>query len=64
MADILFLLLCVCLSACVCALSPIGWNGRNDVLFAEKCIRLVTCEKLKLFPYGQDTVGSVVLLAF
>ena len=39
--------------------APIHLNGRNDVLFAEKCIRLV-CEKLTIFPYGQDTV----LLAF
>jgi len=51
--------LSVCLSVCLCALSP----GRNDVLFAEKCIRLV-CEKLTIFPYGQDIVGNVVLLAF
>ena len=38
-------------------------NGQNDVLFAEKCIRLV-CEKLTIFPYGRDIVGNVVLLAF
>jgi len=63
LANILFLLLCFCVSVCMWALSPIGLNGRNDVLFAEKCIRLV-CEKLTLFPYGQDIVGNVVLLAF
>jgi len=38
-------------------------NGRNDVLFAEKCIRLV-CEKLTIFTYEQDIVGNDVLLAF
>jgi len=38
-------------------------NGRNDVLFAEKCIRLV-CEKLTIFLYAQDIVGNMVLLAF
>jgi len=53
----------VCLSVCVRALSPIGLNGRNDILFTEKCIRLV-CEKLTLFLYGQDIVGNVVLLVF
>jgi len=37
-------------------------NGRNDVLFAEKRIRLV-CEKLTIFPYGQDIIGNVVLCA-
>jgi len=42
---------------------PIGLNEQNDVLFAEKCIRLV-CEKLTVFPYGQDIVGNAVLLAF
>jgi len=42
---------------------PIGLNGYNHVLFAEKCIRLV-CEKLTIFPKGQDIVGNVVLLAF
>jgi len=54
-----------CVSVCVClwALSPIGLNGRHEVLFAEKCIRLV-CEKLILFQHGQDIVGNVVLLAF
>ena len=31
----------------------------DDVLFAENCIRLV-CEKLTIFPYGQDIVGNVV----
>ena len=36
---------------------PIGLNGQNDVLFAEKCIQLV-CEKLTIFPYGQDIVGN------
>jgi len=34
---------------------PIGLNGQNEVLFAEKCIRLV-CEKLTIFLYGQDIV--------
>jgi len=53
----------VCLSVCLCALSPIDLNGWNDVLFAEKCIRLVH-EKLRIFPYGQYVVGNVVLLAF
>jgi len=43
--------------------TPIHLSGRNDVLFAKKCIRLV-CEKLAIFPYGQDIVGNVVLLAF
>ena len=38
-------------------------NGWNDVLFAEKCIRLVY-EKLTISPYGQDVVENVVLLAF
>ena len=45
----------------ICA--RIRLNGRNDVLIAEKCIQLV-CEKLTIFPYGQDIVGNVVLLAF
>ena len=45
----------------ICA--PIRLNGQNDVLFAEKCIRLV-CEKLTVFPYGQDIIGNVVSLAF
>jgi len=53
----------VCLCVCLWALSPIGLNGQNDVLFAEKCIRIV-CEKLTLFPYGQDIVGNIILLAF
>jgi len=30
--------LCVCVCVCARALSPIGLNGQNDVLFAEKCI--------------------------
>ena len=30
--------------------TPIGLNGQNDVLFDEKCIRLV-CEKLTIFSY-------------
>jgi len=30
LVDIMFSLLCVCL----CALSPIGFNGRNDVLYS------------------------------
>jgi len=45
----------------ICA--PIHLNGWNDVLFTEKSIWLV-CEKLTTFPYGQDIVGNVVLLAF
>jgi len=45
----------------ICA--PIHLNGRNDVLFVEKCIRLV-CEKLIIFPYGQYIVGISVSLAF
>ena len=52
----------VCLCVCLRALSPIGLNGRNDVSFAEKCIRLVR-EKLRIFPYGQYIVGNVVSLA-
>jgi len=36
-----FTFVSVCLSVCLWALSPIGLNGRNDVLFAKKCIRLV-----------------------
>ena len=32
-------------------------------MFAEKCIRLM-CEKLAVFPNGQDIVGNVVLLPF
>jgi len=32
--------------------TPIGLNGQNDVLFTQKCIRLVH-EKLIIFPYGQ-----------
>jgi len=31
LAEIMFLLLCVCVR--LCALSPIGVNGRNDVLY-------------------------------
>jgi len=38
-----FTFVCVCL----CTLSPIGLNGRNDVLY---CVRLVH-EKLRIFPY-------------
>jgi len=34
LVDIMFSLLCFCLSVCPCALSPIGLNGQNDVLFA------------------------------
>ena len=48
-----------CVSVCLWALSPIGLNWQNDVLFAKKCIRLV-CEKLTLSSY----VGNVVLLTF
>ena len=43
--------------------TPVHLSGRNDVLFAEKCIWLM-CEKLTVFPYGQDIVGNVILLAF
>ena len=63
LADIMFSLLCVCVCVCARALSPIGMNGRNDVLFAEKCIRVVL-EKLRIFPYGQYIVGMYVSLAF
>jgi len=42
----------VCLCVCVCE------HSVHDVLLAEKCIRLV-CEKLTLFPYGQDIVGNI-----
>ena len=45
----------------ICA--PICLNGQNDVFFAEKCIRLVG-KKLTIFPYGQDIVVNVSLLAF
>jgi len=48
---------------CVCVFVRTHLNGRNDVLFAEKCIRLV-CEKLTIFPYGQYIVGICVSLAF
>ena len=41
----------------ICA--PIGLKGQNDVLFAQKCIRLV-CEKLTTYPYGQDIAGNIV----
>jgi len=44
---------------CLCALSPIGLNGWN----AEKCIWLVH-EKLRIFLYGQYTIGNVLSLAF
>jgi len=55
----------LCLCACLCALSPVfnRVNWRNDVLFVEKCIRLVR-EKLTIFPYGQYIVGIYVSLAF
>jgi len=55
----------VCLSVCLCVCAhwvPLVWMG-GMTLFGEKCIRLVY-EKLTLFPYGQDIVGNVVLLAF
>ena len=42
-------------------LHPIGLNGQNDVFFAEKCIQLM-CEKLTIFPYGQNIVRNVALL--
>jgi len=42
---------------------PICLNGQNDVMSANKCIQLV-CEKLTAFPYGQDIIENVVLLAF
>jgi len=45
----------------ICA--RIRLNGRNGVLIAEKCIRLV-CEKLTAFPYGQCIVEFCVQLAF
>jgi len=45
----------------ICA--PIRLNGRNDVLYIEKCIRLV-CEKLTVFLYGQYIVGIYVSYAF
>jgi len=48
---------------CPCALSPIGLNGRNDELFAQKCIQLVR-EKLRIFLYGQYITENDVLLAF
>jgi len=57
LADIMFSLVCVCARAR--ALSPIGMNGRNDVLFAEKCIRLLR-ENLRIFLYGQYIIGNVV----
>ena len=57
----MYVRLSVCLSVCVSVRTHL--NGRNDVLFAEKCI-LHVCEKLTVFPYGQDIVGNVVLLAF
>jgi len=44
----------------ICA--RIRLNGRNDVLIAEKCIRLV-CEKLAVFPYKQYIVEIYVSLA-
>ena len=44
---------------CLCALSPIGLNGRN----AGKCVWLVR-EKLRIFRYGQYIIGNAVLLAF
>ena len=43
--------------------TPTGLNGQNDVFFTLKCIRLV-CEKLTIFPHGQDIVENIVLLAF
>ena len=58
----MFSLVCVCVCMCLCALSPIGMNERNDLLFAEKCIRLVN-EKLRIFTYAQYIVGNVVSLA-
>jgi len=48
-------------SLSMCA--PIGLNGQNDVLFAQKCIRLVR-KKLIIFPYGQYVIGIYVSLAF
>ena len=45
----------------ICA--RIRLNGRNDVLIAEKCIRLV-CEKLTVFRYGQYIVKFCIRLAF
>ena len=57
LADILFSLLCVCVSV---STQSFGLNG---VLFAEKCIRLV-CEKLTVFPNGKYIVGIYDSLAF
>ena len=48
---------CVSVSVSVSTQS-VGLNLRNEVLFAEKCIRLVR-EKLTLFPYGQDTLETL-----
>ena len=54
LAEIMFSLVCVC----VCARTQCHWFG-----WAEWRIRLVR-EKLRIFPYGQYIVGTVVLLAF
>jgi len=59
LADIMFLLLRVC----VCAHSvPLVWVG-GITYFRQKCIRLVR-EKLRIFPYGQYIIGIYVSLAF
>jgi len=50
----LFTFVCLSLRLSVCVRTHL--NGRNHVLFAEKCIRLVR-EKLRIFPYGQYIVG-------
>jgi len=52
-----------CVFVCLCTLSPVGLNGWNDVLFAEKCIWLVH-EKLRIFPNRQYIVENFILLAF
>ena len=56
--------LCVCVCVCVSvSTQSIHLNGQNEVLFAQKCIRLVH-EKLRIFQYGQYIVGIYVSLAF
>jgi len=45
------------------AFAPIGLNGQNDIIFAQKCVLLVH-EKLTVFPYGQYIIGIYVSLAF
>jgi len=50
---------CVWLSVCV----HTHLNGRNHILFAEKCIPLVR-EKFRIFAYRQYIIGIYVSLAF